>query len=142
VPLHPFLTNRYVCNMSDYGPMGRLAGAPTGEAIWDSGSWGQYLGGTTLFGYYRNFTDPMHIIGQAIRMNPGMAISWQCVNRTIPPLRRSFLSSVAYKKSANPSSCFTAPFVRFSSTSQWTPIINLHIHSKLTDEFRSVFCEC
>ena len=33
--------NRYIFNISEYGPFGRQVGPQTGEGIWDSGSWGQ-----------------------------------------------------------------------------------------------------
>ena len=38
--------------------------------------------------------------------------------------------------------CYTAPFVRCNESDPWTPIWNLHVHSKQTEKFRSVSCRC
>jgi len=70
VPAHPFITNRYVVNMSDYGPDGVQVGPATGHGVWDPNSWGQLIGGTSSkHGRDKGFTDSSHIAGQAIRLN-------------------------------------------------------------------------
>jgi len=70
VPAHPYITNRYVANMSDYGPGGLQVGPATGHGVWDPNSWGQLLGGTSSKnGRDKGFTDSSHIAGQAIRLN-------------------------------------------------------------------------
>jgi hypothetical protein len=38
--------------------------------------------------------------------------------------------------------CYTAPYVRCNDDLHWTPIWNLHVHSKNTDEVRSTLCSC
>lgn len=39
-----YVLNRYVINMSEFAPGGTWVGQATGNGIWDSNSWGQYLG--------------------------------------------------------------------------------------------------
>jgi hypothetical protein len=36
--------------------------------------------------------------------------------------------------------CYKSPFVRCGK--QWTPLWNLHVHSKHTWDFRSELCDC
>ena len=38
--------------------------------------------------------------------------------------------------------CYTAPFVRCSEDEPWTPLWNLHVHSKHTQDYKSERCEC
>jgi hypothetical protein len=45
VPAYEYALNKYVCNMSDFGPGGRETGPATGHGVWDANSWGQFLGG-------------------------------------------------------------------------------------------------
>lgn len=40
------------------------------------------------------------------------------------------------------SQCFTAPFIRCNEKDPYTPIWNLHIHSKHTHVFKSETCDC
>lgn len=39
-------------------------------------------------------------------------------------------------------SCYTAPFVRCGTQVHWTPLWNLHVHSKHTIDYRSKPCDC
>jgi hypothetical protein len=39
VPVHNYVLNRHVVNMSDFGPGGTEVGIPTGVGIWDPNSW-------------------------------------------------------------------------------------------------------
>jgi hypothetical protein len=76
LPLLPdfaFTTNRHIPNVTDFVPGGNLVGPRFGaaRALFDSGSYGQYLGGTHMRnGENRGFTDPKHIIGVAMRISP------------------------------------------------------------------------
>ncbi len=44
VAAYPYVLNKYVCNMSDFGPGGKEVGPPTGHGVWDPNSWGQFMG--------------------------------------------------------------------------------------------------
>lgn len=44
VPSHPYMLNKYVINMSTFGPGGREVGPATGHGVWDPNSWGQLIG--------------------------------------------------------------------------------------------------
>jgi hypothetical protein len=39
VPKYDYYLNRYICNMSEFGPNGREVGPATGDGIWDPNSW-------------------------------------------------------------------------------------------------------
>ena len=61
-------------------------------------------------------------------------------NQTISlSLRRSQLEVPSSNTSGG---CYTAPFVRCNESDPWTPLWNLHVHSKQTEKFRSVRCQC
>jgi hypothetical protein len=165
VPKHPYFMNRHVCNMSAFGPEGHLVGPPTGKGIWDPNSWGQYLGGTSLRrGRDRGFTDSSHISGQAMRTT-GCRPKMMCSNETITfpsfSLVAAGLSNATSISGATSSSsssgvgttasgnqqqeqkyCYTAPFVRCSEDASWTPLWNLHVHSKHTQDYLSQPCTC
>ena len=79
VPAHPYVLNKYICNLTDFSPEGREVPGPTGKGIWDPNSYGQFLGGTSLRrGRDKGFTDASHIAGQAMRTN-GCAKAYSCV---------------------------------------------------------------
>lgn len=180
VPAHTYNLNKYVVNMSRFGPYGDEVGPPTGHGIWDPNSWGQLIGGTaTKKGRDKGFTDPSHIAGQAIRMN-GCVVRILCGNQTVspyamPPVLTSLPSPGSASSNISPGSgsvvsvynnidegalsvpdkaalrwwkehqetqCYTAPFVRCSDDSPWTPLWNLHVHSKHTVDYKSHACEC
>ena len=46
VPHYPYVLNKHIANLTDFGPYGRQVPGPTGEGIWDPNSWGQFLGMT------------------------------------------------------------------------------------------------
>ena len=50
--------------------------------------------------------------------------------------RVSSVSQSNYKQ------CYTAPFIRCGDDLKYTPLWNLHVHSKHTDKFRSHICLC
>lgn len=140
VPEHEFIKTRHVCPINDYKPSGKFIKSPTGQGIWDSGSWGQYLGGTARKGGRdKHFRDATHIIGQAIGTNncrPEML----CANSSW------FWPQVVDRIENASTKCLTAPFVRCDEgrrgDDQWTPLWNIHVHSKHTTHFKSVPCEC
>jgi hypothetical protein len=56
------------------------------ELLFDSGSWGQFLGGTERGnGTNTGFTDPSHVIGNVLRLNidneKGWPIRMLCFNK-------------------------------------------------------------
>ena len=147
-------------------------GPLTGVSIFDSGSWGQFLGGThSKNGRDVGFKDAASIVGQALRTNPSCVAMMMCSNITIPE-RNSTIDAVRaldssavfapnstsstnrYKRASakrslftdtsvsSGGSCYTAPFVRCNESDPWTRIWNLHVHSKQTEKFRSVSCRC
>ncbi len=164
VPTYEYYSNRYVCNMSEFGPNGHSVGAPTGDGVWDPNSWGQYLGGTHYKkGRDKKFTDPSHVIGQAIRVNPSCVAEMLCANESYSATFGPFIDYSTHKSSSNDMSgvgdvrgikrgqteevekkCFTAPFARCGLDNErvWTPLWNLHVHSKHTHNFRSLPCQC
>ena len=58
---------------------------------------------------------------------------------TLSPADRT---SLQYYKTHLDAVCYTAPFVRCSEDSPWTPLWNLHVHSKHTQDYKSVPCDC
>ena len=44
VPHFPYILNKHIANLTDFGPYGTQSPGPTGEGIWDPNSWGQFLG--------------------------------------------------------------------------------------------------
>jgi hypothetical protein len=59
--------------------------------------------------------------------------------------------SIRHLNTSSLNACYTAPFVRCGgylnewmnfTLSPYTPLWNLHVHSKHTEKFRSVPCEC
>ena len=168
VPAHSYNLNKYVVNMSLFGPHGEQVGPPTGHGVWDPNSWGQLIGGTaTKKGRDKGFTDPSHIAGQAIRMNQ-CVLQMLCGNQTVSPyasapmlklaaggtisaaavnddgalLDVSQIDALQWWRTHQDTQCYTAPFARCSDDSPWTPLWNLHVHSKHTQDYRSVACPC
>jgi hypothetical protein len=166
VPAHSYNLNKYVVNMSRFGPYGEDVGPPTGHGVWDPNSWGQLIGGTaTKKGKDKGFTDPSHIAGQAIRMNQ-CVLRMLCGNQTVSPYASAPMVKVSdavvsaasvtdvstvdavdkpalrWWREHQEDKCYTAPFVRCSDESPWTPLWNLHVHSKHTIDYKSAPCDC
>jgi hypothetical protein len=172
VPAHNYNLNRFVCNMSRFGPGGPEVGPATGHGIWDANSWGQFIGGTnSKKGRDIGFTDSSHISGQAIRMS-GCAVTMQCGNNSLPVFSatRSVDSAATVAISSSSSSTgavFTTSAdgtvtksnssvalqgaeIRACYTAPFvkcgdgphTPLWNLHVHSKHTLKFKSSICPC
>eukprot|EP00601_Ochromonadales_sp_CCMP2298_P021991 CAMPEP_0173303164 /NCGR_PEP_ID=MMETSP1143-20121109/18744_1 /TAXON_ID=483371 /ORGANISM="non described non described, Strain CCMP2298" /LENGTH=872 /DNA_ID=CAMNT_0014243857 /DNA_START=97 /DNA_END=2716 /DNA_ORIENTATION=+ len=185
VPAHSYNLNRYVVNMSTYGPGGDRVGPATGHGIWDPNSWGQLVGGTSRKrGRDKGFSE------QAIRMN-GCTLAMLCGNQSTAPyaalpqalspyvnltsywearragggmgagagagvgmdmglgvgvgvsaLSDSEASAFLYWQAHLETQCYTAPFVRCSEQAPWTPLWNLHVHSKATPDYLSQRCPC
>lgn len=153
VPTYDYRISRYVCNMSSFSPHGDKVGPPTGNGVWDSGSWGQYIGGTALrHGRDIRFTDGSHIAGQAIRTND-CTVKMVCSNVShaypysvqtskILNLKEGRPNSTVAVGTANSSYCYTAPHVRCERSTSWTPLWNLHINGKRTHLYSSQRCDC
>lgn len=143
VPKQTYILNRYVIDMAIYSPGGKEVGPPTGSGIWDSNSWGQFIGGTSnKRGRDKGFTDPTHISGQAIRTT-GCKVGMQCGNFT----EMFDYGLTGYKDgdvvdSKKKSICYTAPHVKCNGGEVWTPLWNLHVHSKHTINYMSLPCDC
>ena len=140
-----YIKRRPFSNVTHFAPGGSLVGPATGHGIWDANSWGQYIGGTSRKnGRDKGFIDTSHISGQAIILG-GCRVSVQCGNQTISPY--GFVPPVELRKeivntsNSGPTGCYTAPFVQCQN-STWTPLWNLHVHSKHTSVYKSVACDC
>lgn len=152
VPVHNYVLNRFVCNMSEFGPGGTEVGPDTGLGIWDANSWGQHIGGTShAKGRDIGFSDPTHISGQAMRMS-GCRVHMLCGNQSYTKHHSHYMTAISNFKEefarsgvvavASLAICYTAPFVSCGGGTDWTPLWNLHVHSKHTEKFRSVLCNC
>lgn len=138
VPHYAYVMNKYICNLTDFGPLGTQLPGPTGRGIWDPNSYGQFLGGTSRYrGRDKGFTDASHIAGQAMRTN-GCKPKMVCSNVTIEfpstATNGSFAGGGKY--------CYTAPFVHCADDPTWTPLWNLHVHAKHTKDYKSEPCPC
>ena len=159
VPRYDYYLHKLWSNLTAFSPIGHEIAAPTGVGIWDPNSWGQYMGGTSSRpGFDLQFTDRSHVAGQAIRTNK--CIPFQiCSNISIsfPIGIDSDQSLIGFKndvKNNNPNFnndsisrnnsnyCYTAPYVRCGEDQFWTPLWNLHVHSKRTSSFKSEKCDC
>jgi hypothetical protein len=125
LPSHNFIKNKHICNLTSFAVGGEEVGPATGSGVWDPNSWGQYLGGTSRHhGNDRKFTDSSHVIGQAIRVSG------------------CFVKMLCRQDGPSSSNCVTAPNVKCGDDRNWTPLWNLHVHSKNTKEFMSQSCSC
>lgn len=138
VPSYNYVKWNHHTNIVDFSPHGQRVGPPTGQGIWDPGSWGQQLGGTyARHGRDIGFVDSSHIVGQAIHSNACKTIMLcSNVSHSNPASVDLNLTTPAYP------SCYTAPYVRCLNSSSWTPLWNLHVHSKLTAWYNSKICPC
>lgn len=164
VPVGEYYLNRWVCNMSDFGPHGRLVGPPLRDVlprshapptlardyVFDPNSYGQFLGGTHKY-KVKGYRDIAHIVGQAMRTT-GCAVEMLCGNtsamyRWWNISQGSYAASVSAAGGAVPL-CYTAPFTHCgeqplnNTAPVWTALVNLHVHSKNTQEFLSLPCPC
>lgn len=109
------------------------------------------LGGTAVKkGRDKGFIDSSHIAGQGIILGQ-CTVSMLCGNQTASPYGFTADDSTTTNlrrlrdennDNAAAHGCYTAPFVRCGSQTHWTPLWNLHVHSKHTLDYRSVPCFC
>ena len=124
----------------------RIAPADEVGSLFDPGSWGQFLGGTSMHrGSNPGFTASSHIIGQAVNMN-------QCISQ----MRCGNVKSIHYMPvdSSGKVQCYQAPFVRCGRRAMpeddvpppemttWHPLLHLHVHSKALRRFSSESTKC
>lgn len=149
VPLRDYKRYKYIVNLNLFTSAGAETGGTTGEGIWDPGSWGQFLGGIAKSpGNSKGFSDPTHIPGQAMRVRncrPAMRCANASWFHSIVENRASDTAAIDVTGGSR-EGCKTAPFVRClegqPGDERWTPLWNLHIHSKRTKDFKSVSCPC
>ena len=150
LPAYKYITTRYTGNLSSFAVNGHRVGPATGQGIWDPGSWGQHLGGTSQKnGRDVGFRDLSHVVGQAIIFNQ-CRTAMLCSNtsysfeRTTSPARYLELNGTIAVNSieGSQSYCYTAPYVRCAESTSWTALWNLHVHSKWTGRYRSTRCDC
>lgn len=152
LPPHPFVRMRYIIDLAQYAPGGgEVKGLVTGSGAWDPNSWGQFIGGTSSKrGKDRYFTDATHIAGMAIRTHY-CRVYMMCGNMTefgygVPFSGTQQRGAVVPLPANENARCYTAPFVRCGSEDHvlnpFHPLWNLHVHSKRTDDFKSVKCAC
>jgi hypothetical protein len=136
IPNYEYPFNKHFPNVSVFLAGGAVIGPATGVGLWDSGSYGQYLGGThDKKGSNRRFTDPSHLAGLAVRVCWGQE-AFFCSNFTECDYSPDSLRDHAACR------CYSAPFFRCGGDQPWRPLWNLHAHSKQTDQFRSRPCDC
>jgi hypothetical protein len=161
---------RPFCNLNLFAPGGKEVGPPVPPAIFDSGSWGQQLGGTySKKGRDKGFLDTAHIIGQSIILakcrvemfctrNGSMGVilpanSTSALHLQVNPhIQHAHLKALEEKKEIdikalfplrpNRYECYTAPFAACHEDPNWIPLWNLHVHSKHTYLFISRPCDC
>ena len=161
-PEYKYILNRHICNIAEYGPDGKQSGEATGRGIWDPNSWGQFLGGTaTKRGRDKGFTDSSHIAGQAMRTNmcrPHMLCIPKHQQMMFYDYRnfdhRKIAPIISNSNSNSKNECILVPHVRcgaldelnytvpFIEQKVWSPLWNLHVHSKHTQDFISRPCQC
>ena len=130
LPPIPYEINKHVVKLGDYAVGGVNIRSRTMTALFDPGSYGQWIGGTpSRKASYRSHS---HIVGQAIGVN-------HC--------RVEVLCSASVQSSMSSSSgvsmkCLTAPHFACSGSQNWTLLYNLHVHGKRNHQFVSSECDC
>lgn len=156
VPQVPYNLNRWVCNMSEFGPLGREVGPPLYatstlitsasatasnktalDFLFDPNSYGQFLGGTFRSGK-RGYQDITHIVGQAMRTT-GCHVTMLCGNSSMY-IWRNISEPQNRKQAARGNTlCYTAPFVfcgTFFPGGLWKPTDELKTNNS-TSHFKS-----
>eukprot|EP01040_Poterioochromonas_malhamensis_P015354 gene15354-17172_t len=142
-------------DLSTYTAGGADVGVAVGTALWDSGSYGQNLGGTWLKrGRDQGFVDSAHVIGQAMLLAQ-CEVQILCHNVNSPSTPREMTSEELVEVQKLPlmtsevvvGQCYSSPFVRCQASelkerATWIPLWNLHIHSKQTEKYISKPCKC
>lgn len=148
-------TRRGFIDLSQFAPRGFSVGPRVAEGVWDPDSWGQFLGGTSRRqGRDRGFIDPAHIAGQAmllktcrVRMECDDWLHFQRSNRShSAALRGSGDADWPYAGLSTADACVTAPFISCAGDAtapqRRTPLYNLHVHAKRTEDYRPQRCVC
>lgn len=147
-------TRRGFIDLSQFAPQGFSVGPRVAEGVWDPNSWGQFLGGTSRRqGRDRGFIDPAHIAGQAmllktcrVRMECDDWLHFQRSNRSHSAAQRGGDADGPYAGLSTADACVTAPFVSCAGDAtaplRRTPLYNLHVHAKRTEDYRPQRCVC
>lgn len=96
------------CHLNKFKPNGGIAGANTGEGIWDSGSWGQFIGGTPHANEGRGFMEAVSVVGEALMANPTCVGDFLCSSRDFAEREFPVLIANLPPKER----CVLAPFMR------------------------------
>ena len=135
--------------MPEFSPGGSCVGPALSKFVFDGGSWGQFIGGTaSRRGQNKGFIDSSHVVGRAIveaGHRPVMLCGMHTAEGSIAIRQTPTNLTIAQSPSPfRPSSnrCYTAPFIRCHEQASWTPLFNLHIHSKQTSQYVSQWCPC
>lgn len=144
----PVVPARVYPNVANFGNIsmhqigGASSGVATGLGVWDSNSYGQYLGGThQKKGRNKGFSDGSHIIGQVMRSTvcrPRM----ECSSKHVDVEYGVASASIGVDSSVPLGGCYTIPKMICEDDNQTTPIWNLHIHAKSNDMFVSSRHNC
>lgn len=131
-----FLFSEYIDDVASI----KALGGGTGEnAVFDSGSYGQYLGGTYKFhGHDLHTIDGSHIVGEAIK-KAGCIPVFMCNNGTIGVSSNNDSDSRPHFQLGQ---CRMNPFVKCRGQNVYTPLVNIHVHSKHSSKFVDVECNC
>ena len=119
----------------------KLVGISMGDnaGVFDAGSYGQYLGGTSKHhGNDPGTIDGSHIIGEAM-------IKTHCYPVFMCTSDNDTISSSNNNNKVVqflPGKCRMKPYVKCREQNVYTPLINIHVHSKHTSKFRNVECNC
>lgn len=149
-------TRRGFIDLSQFAPQGFSVGPRVAEGVWDPNSWGQFLGGTSRRqGRDRGFIDPAHVAGQAmllktcrVRMECDDWLHFQRSNRSHSAALRGgdVDADGPYAGLSTADACVTAPFVSCAGDAtaplRRTPLYNLHVHAKRTEDYRPRPCVC
>ncbi|RYG58680.1 hypothetical protein EON64_21055 [archaeon] len=78
----------------------------------------------------------MHVVGKALKLSQ-CAPSMRCMNAS------QIFANPSTSSSGSSAQCRTVPVVRCGEqpASSWL-LLNLHVHSKHVDQFRSLRCDC
>ena len=144
----------------------------SGGGVWDPDSWGQWIGGTHAYPGMEGFVDSSHIIGYAIKSNPTCHAAYLCSNTTMSSAMVKHYNTLSNAATSMHSShhsttnhsrviattkmCLAGVFVTCNHTARstpytthdttqgsvWTPLLNLHVHSKQPRRFCAKPCNC
>lgn len=93
-----------------------------------------------LTGHDKGFVDLSHVISASIRAY-ACRVEMICGNQTLQPYATVLNADHEYHREQH---CYTAPFVHcdLDDRNVTTPLWNLHVHSKVTSDYKSILCPC